>query len=202
MRSRRRGPTIPPMGGGEATRTTQIVEALRDGDPEAAERLWQIVYPELRRLAGSYMRSQDSGHTLQPTAVVNEAYLRLVGTDQPWSGRAHFMAVAAKAMRHTLVDHARRKKAAKRGRGAVMITLLEDLAIPRSEGSDAIDLLALEEALSKLQALNARHAAVVELRFYGGLTQEDIAEILGVSRATVRSDLTMARAWLSHELCA
>jgi RNA polymerase sigma factor (TIGR02999 family) len=179
---------------------TQLLAAMGSGDPAAANELFPLVYRELRALAGSLFRQQRSDHTLQPTALVHDAYLRLVDQTNPqFSGRAHFFAVAAKAMRQILTDHARRKAALKRGGAHQQISL--DRAVAESPQS-AIDILALDEALTRLTALDDRKCRVVELRFFGGLTNEAVAEVLGVSRATVVEDWTVARAWLRSQLGA
>lgn len=175
-----------------------MLHAAGAGDPAAAGALFPLVYDELRALAGSLFQQQPGNHTLQPTALVHDAYLRMVG--QPagaWKDRAHFLAVAAQAMRQILIDHARRKKAEKRGSGWDRVTLDEAMAL---DGERTIDLLALDEAMTRLAALDERKAKVVELRFFGGLTNEEVAEVLSVSRATVADDWTVARAWLRGDL--
>lgn len=166
-------------------------------DPSAPEML-ALMYDELRRLAAGYLRGERPDHTLQPTALVHEAYLKLLHqTGAMWRDPKHFRALAATAMRQILVDHARRHRAAKRGGDAQRITLEE--ALTPSAGHD-VQLLALDEALDRLNALDKRQGRVVELRFFGGLTNEEVAEVLGVSRATVANDWTVARAWLSREI--
>jgi RNA polymerase sigma factor (TIGR02999 family) len=177
--------------------TTRVLSELAGGDESAAQRLLPLVYAELRALAGSYMR-RPGGATLQPTALVHEAYVRLVGVQQPqWQGRAHFMAVAAKAMRQLLVDHARRRQARKRGGGLREVTLDEALVPQRGR---AIDLVALDDALQDLARLSARQARIIELRFFGGLTIAETAVALGVGTTTVEDDFAMAKAWLAREL--
>jgi RNA polymerase sigma-70 factor, ECF subfamily len=179
---------------------TRLLDRVSAGDAAAADELFPLVYHELRALAGSFFRQQPSDHTLQPTALVHDAYLRLVDQTHPgWKDRAHFFAVAAKAMRQILTDHARRKHAAKRGGGGARqrITLDDDVAVTADR---PIDLLSLDEAMGRLSQLDPRKGQVVELRFFGGLTNEDVANVLGVSRATVADDWTIARAWLRSEL--
>jgi len=177
---------------------TQLVQDAESGDPTAVDQLLPLVYDELKGLAAAYMRREGIGHTLQPTAIVHEAFLRLVDqTRVRWQGRAHFIAVAAQAMRRILVDHARAKKAQKRGGERLRVTLESDLAISAEREED---VLAIHEALEKLQKLDARQARIVELRFFGGLTVPEVAEVLGVSVRTVENDWTMVRAWLRREL--
>jgi RNA polymerase sigma factor (TIGR02999 family) len=181
-----------------ADETTRLLIELGRGDRSAADRLLQLVYDELRDLASAFFRRERANHTLQPTALVHEAYLRLVTPGvQNWESRAHFMAVAAKAMRNALVDHARAKKAAIRG-GNTPTLLLEPDLIPAD--GPGFDTLALEEALDRLAALDQRKAKVVESRFFGGMTMEETALVLGVSISTVEADWRMARAWLLSDL--
>lgn len=177
---------------------TAVLAQLRAGDAQAADKLLPLVYEELRRLAARYMRAESEGHTLQPTALVHEAYLRLVNqADASWQNRAHFFAVAAQAMRNILVDHARGLRAAKRGGGGHKLPLNEaaDVAFERGEY-----VVALDEALSRLAAFDPQQGRVVELRFFGGLTIEETAEVLGISPKTVQRDWLMARAWLHREV--
>jgi RNA polymerase sigma factor (TIGR02999 family) len=177
---------------------TRIVNALASGDHRAAAELMPLVYDEFRQLAGDYLNQETRAHTLQPTALVHEAYLRLVDqTRVNWQGRTHFFAVGAQAMRRILVDHARAKHRAKRGGGWHRIALDEQCTI--SQKHDA-DLLAVDEAIEKLAAIDARQARIVELRFFGGLTVEEVAEVLGVSKRTVESEWKIIRAWLRREL--
>ena len=184
-----------------AETTTSLLAQVREGGDrgaEARERLLPLVYEELRDLAERYMRAQSPAHTLQTTALVNEAYIRLVAREaQGWESRAHFIGVAAKAMRSVLVDHARRRNAGKRG-GARRRVPLEGAAILTEDPSD--DLLAIDEALSRLSASDEQKGRVVELRFFGGLTNEEAASVLGVSSATVKREWRFARAWLYSEL--
>ncbi len=178
---------------------TQMLEAIRGGRKAEAGRLLPLVYNELRALAGSFFRQQRPDHTLQPTALVHEAFVRMVDQTSPvWADRKHFFNVAAMAMRQLLTDHARRHRAAKRGGEAAKVTLGEAEA-PPSTLSD-IDVEALDNALTKLAALNERQARITELRFLAGLTVEETAEVLAVSPRTVKLDWKMARAWLRREL--
>jgi RNA polymerase sigma factor (TIGR02999 family) len=176
---------------------TALLRAWSDGDSAALERLLPIVYRELHRQAERYMRAQPPGHTLQTTALVHEAYLRLAIRDHPdWNGRAHFFGVAAKAMRSILVDHARARSAAKRGGGAEPVTLanLED-----TDGQE-LDVLGLDDALRRLADLDPRKGSLVELRYFAGLTIEEAADSLGISPATAKREWRLARAWLRREL--
>lgn len=180
------------------TRITRILEAADAGDRTGLDALVPEVYEELRRLAGSYMRNEREAHTLQATALANEAYLRLADqTKVQWRGRAQFLAVAARAMRQILVDHARRHGAEKRGAGRARVTLSDTAA---TFGQPVLDLLALDEALTALGALDERKAKVVELRFFAGLTTREAAEALGASETTVDDDWALARAWLRRRL--
>jgi RNA polymerase sigma factor (TIGR02999 family) len=178
---------------------TQILAAIEQGDPSAAEQLLPLVYDELRRLAAQRLAGEGPGHTLQPTALVHEAYLKLVGPGpQPaWNGRMHFFAAAAEAMRRILIDHARRKHCARRGGGMRRVELedLDDVELVAG-GKDADDLLALDEALARLAAADPRRAELVRLRYFAGLTLEQAAELLGISRATANRHWAFARAWL------
>jgi RNA polymerase sigma factor (TIGR02999 family) len=176
---------------------TRLLQAMRLGDREAEAELMRIVYPELRRLATAYLRSERPDHSLQATELVNEVYLRLAGHTQQLQNGAHLRAVAAQGMRHILVDHARGRRAGKRGGDAHRIDL-EGLEI----GSPAMDekVMALDEALSRLSEWDSRQARVVELRFYGGMTEEEIGEVLGMSVRTVKREWKQARDWLYHEI--
>ena len=177
---------------------TQLLANWRGGDKDALARLIPIVYQELRRVARAHLRREGSDHTLQTTALVHEAYLRLVGLNRmTLENRTHFFAMAARLMREILVDHARRKNAVKRG-GGITVVGLEDVA---ASGQDAIvDVLALDRALTDLGALDERLSRVVELRFFAGLSIADTSEALGVSSATVERDWTVAKAWLLQRL--
>jgi len=179
---------------------TEILAAMRDGDESAAARLLPLVYDQLRALAERYFRGQPAGHTLQPTALVHEAFLRLVDRDRiDWRDRTHFVATCALAMRGILADHARGKAAVKRGGGRRRVTL-SGIEAPEKSGEAMIDALDLDDALLSLEALNARQARIAEYRLFGGLTIEEIAYQLRVSRATIENDWAMARAWLSARL--
>ena len=156
-----------------------------------------MIYEELHRIAQHYMRSESSDHTLQATALVSEAYLRLVGSEQRWQNRAHFLGVAAQMMRRILVDHARARGSAKRGSNQVHVDL--DQATLISEDSDEI-VLAVDEALKKLAKFDARKSQLIEVRFFGGLTHEQAAEFLGMSVPTIERELRLAKAWLKTEL--
>lgn len=181
---------------------TAILDAWRAGESGALDRLIPLVYDELRALAEGYLRRERPDHTLQATAVLHEAYLRLVEKTHPsWEGRVHFFAVAAQVMRRILVDHARERRAVKRGGEAVKVSLDADPAAASSvSGLDRVDLLDLDTALDRLSALDARKGRVIELRYFGGLTEAEAARVLAVSPATVRLDLRLARAWLLTEL--
>lgn len=186
------------MSATSVEQATRILGEMRRGDDSASRRLFALVYDELRALAGDMFRDQPPDHTLQPTALVHEAYLRLVNQQEAeWTDRAHFLAVAAKAMRNLLIDHARKRKASKRGGGRERVALD---AVMDSAAERSIDLLALDEALEELGRLHERQARVVELRFFGGLTVPAAAEVLEVSPASVDNDWRMARAWLTRQL--
>jgi RNA polymerase sigma factor (TIGR02999 family) len=177
---------------------TQLLVDWRNGDKAALNKLMPLVYDELRRIASRYMKRERAGHTLQTTALVNEAYLHLVGQQNvEWQNRAHFFAVAAQVMRHLLVDHARSRNYAKRGGGAQQVTLDETAVISEDRYAD---LLALDEALSKLAAMDSRKSQLVELRYFGGLSAAETAEVLGVSEITVKREWLKAKAWLYREL--
>jgi RNA polymerase sigma-70 factor (ECF subfamily) len=174
---------------------TMLLQRAKDGDEHAAELLLPIIYDQLRALAGSYFRDQPVGHTLQPTALVHEAFVKLINSPTDgFNSRAHFMAVASTAMRQILTDHARRKRADKRGGGAGKIEL--DAAEGFIKGKE-IDIVDLDEALTQLRAFDDRKHRVVELRFFGGLEMQQIADFLGVSLSTVEADWRAARAWLA-----
>ncbi|MCB9850196.1 MAG: sigma-70 family RNA polymerase sigma factor [Phycisphaerales bacterium] len=181
-----------------AAEATQLLARISGGDPAAADALLPMVYAELRARAGAYFRGQPANHTLQPTALVHEAYLRLVrAPDANWQNRAHFCAVAATAMRQILVNHAQRRAAAQRARNEREAAVT---ALLTPSNNSAIDLLALEEALNRLGELDARQARLVELRFFGGMTNEEVASILEVSTSTVEKEWRRVRAWLIAEL--
>ena len=177
---------------------TQLLADWRNGDRGALERLTPMVYDELRRLANRYLRGERRDHTLQGTALVHEAYIRLLGqANQDWQSRAHFFGVAARLMREILVDHARRHSAAKRGSGKPPVSLTE-AAIFSVER--AAELVALDDALQVLNRLDPERSRIVELRYFGGLSIEEISEVEHISIATVRRRLRMAEAWLHREL--
>ena len=182
----------------QAKEVTRLLVECRGSGGKASEALLPIVYDELRRLASHYMKGERQGHTLQPTALVHEAYAKLVVLDVDWRDRVQFFKAAAQAMRRILVDHARTKRSAKRGGGVVPLSLDEIVATPGSE--PAADLLDLDRALSDLAARDERKGNVVELHYFGGLSFDEIAMALGVSRATVDRDMRMARAWLHAAL--
>lgn len=180
-----------------STNVTQILLEWRNGNEEALKQLMPMVYDELRRLASHYMRSERREHTLQATALVNEAYIRLVDMKVSWQDRAHFFAVAARLMRRLLVDHARGHHRAKREGDAAKISL--DDAAEVSCGPP-VNVLAVDEALTRLAEFDPRKSEILELRYFGGLNNDEVAEALGVSRATVQRDLRLAKAWLNREL--
>ena len=176
---------------------TRILGRLRDGEPEAAGQLFDLCYAELRGLAGAVFSSQPKGHTLAPTALVHEAYLKMVGAEGEWKDRAHFFAVAARAMRQVLINHARDKAALKRGGPGGMRVTLSDAVTPAGR---EVDLAAVHEALEELQRLDERQARIAELRFFAGLENQEIAEALGVSLRTVELDWKMAKETLARRL--
>jgi RNA polymerase sigma factor (TIGR02999 family) len=179
---------------------TQLLESWSNGDREALERLMPLVYDELHRLARRYLRRERSDHTLQSTALVHEAYLRMVDQKNVrWENRAHFFGVAAQSIRHILVDHARSHNAAKRGAGAAKLSLDEAIGVPEKR---EVDLLALDHAMEGLATLDPQQSRIVELRFFGGLSIEETAEVLHISPATVKRDWVMAKAWLYQNLAS
>jgi RNA polymerase sigma factor (TIGR02999 family) len=180
---------------------TQLLLAWRSGDTGAGERLLPVVYDELRRQAERAMRRENEAHTLQATALVHEAYLRLVDQRRvEWKSRAHFFGIAAQVMRRILVDHARGRLADKRGAGAKRITLEDANVGAAEEAGSAVEVLDLHDALERLAALDATQARVVELRYFSGLNIEETAEALDISPATVKREWSVARAWLRREL--
>jgi RNA polymerase sigma factor (TIGR02999 family) len=185
-------------GGGSPPRDiTRLLNAIEAGEDRAAQELLPVVYQELRHLAAHHMAGEAAGHTLQPTALVHEACLRLLDHRRiEWQGRTHLLALAATLMRQILVSHARKRHAAKRGGGAA-VTLAEDHAV---RDAPAVEVLALHHALDRLESLDPRQARVVELRYFGGLTIEETADALAVSPATVKTDWSLARAWLFTQL--
>lgn len=182
-----------------AAPVTMLLQSWRQGDSSALDRVAEIVDRELRRLAGAYIRRERPGHTLQPTALVNEAFLRLMGQADrvDWESRSHFIAIAARHMRQILVDHARRHRAGKRGDGATLISLDD---APASTPPPSTDLLALDEALEQLAAVDPRKARAMELKFFGGLQMAEIAVVLNLSIKTVEKDVRLAGAWLRAAL--
>jgi len=181
-----------------AADVTRLLADWSQGNEQAFEQLAPAVYDELRRLAARYLSRERSNHTLQPTALVHEAYLRLIDQSRvEWQNRAHFFGVAAQMIRRILVDHARAHQAAKRGSGAVHFAIDDalDAAAPRD-----LDLVALDDALATLATLDPQQSRVIELRFFGGLSVEETAEVLGISPATVKREWAAARAWLYREL--
>ncbi|MGH9839330.1 MAG: sigma-70 family RNA polymerase sigma factor [Blastocatellia bacterium] len=177
---------------------TQLLVDWSNGDQAALDKLLPLVNDELRQLARRYMRREGPGHTLQTSALVNEAYLRLIDQKHvQWRNRAHFFGIAAQLMRRILIDHARKAQYAKRGGGAVRVSLDEAAAVTEAR---AAELLAVDEALEKLAAMDARKGRIVELRFFGGLTEQETAEVLGISSPTVQREWRAAKAWLRRML--
>jgi RNA polymerase sigma factor (TIGR02999 family) len=180
-----------------APEITRLLSALNEGNRDAVDALIPLVYAELRRLAGHYLRGERGGHTLQPTALVHEAFLKLVEQETPWQNRAHFFAMAASLMRRILVDYARGHKAEKRGGAVEKIPLEEAFVFAREKPAQ---MIALDDALKKLAEKDPRRSQIVELKFFGGLTNDEIAEVLGVHSNTVLRDWNLARAWLKTQL--
>jgi len=179
--------------------TTQLVMQLADGDKNAASRLMPLIYDDVRRLAGKYLEHERHDHTLQPTALANEVFLRLVNADHvTWQGRAQFLALAACQIRKILVDHARRRNAAKRGGNAAQRVSLETLA--ETSGDSAVDFVVLDDALNELAKRSPRQARIVELRFFAGMSVDEVADVLEVSPGTVKGDWRTAKAWLAQEI--
>jgi RNA polymerase sigma factor (TIGR02999 family) len=177
---------------------TKLLVDWSRGNQAALEELTPLVYQDLHRRARSYLRSERADHTLQPTALIHEAYLRLVKESLPeWNGRSHFFAVASRVMRQILVDHARRQRAGKRGSGAAKLSLDEALVPAQAENGD---LMALDEALAKLAAFDERKCRIVEMRYFGGCTVEETAEALGVAGITVMREMRLAEAWLRRAM--
>jgi RNA polymerase sigma factor (TIGR02999 family) len=177
---------------------TQLLRVIKQSKPEAASRLYEVVYTELRRIAASRLRSERSDHTLTPTALVNEAWLRLTGSEKDFENRSHFLGVAAQAMRRVLVDYARARHADFRG-GGQRPAALDNLLNVHAPMPDKT-VLDLDAALTRLEVMSQRAAKVIEMRFFGGLTESEVAEALGVTRRTVNRDWEMARAWLYGQL--
>jgi RNA polymerase sigma factor (TIGR02999 family) len=188
------------MGSGPAPDVTQLLVSWSHGDQAALEQLMPLVYAELRRLASAYLRHERSNHTLQSTALVHEAFMRLVGQHGvEWRNRAHFFAIAAQMMRRILVDYARAQRREKRGSGAVKLELDAALAEGLDSGLD-LDILALNGALDELSHLDSRQGRVVELRFFAGLSIEETAEVMNLSPASIKREWNTARAWLFREM--
>jgi RNA polymerase sigma factor (TIGR02999 family) len=186
----------PNSDSGAATRV--LIARWRDGDAAAADELTRLVYGNLRRLASAYMRSEREGHTLSPTGLVHEAYLRLAAGDLSIQDRSHFLAMAAREMRRVLVEHARARHREKRGGAGLQQVTLDEAH--RISAGNQVDVLSVEEALERLAAMDARKARLVDLICFGGLSTDESAVVLEVSPATVRREWNMARAWLQHEL--
>jgi len=189
-----------PLMTAPAHQVTQLLQAWSEGDENALARLMPLVHDELHRLAHQHMRRESAGHVLQTSALINEAYLRLV--DQPqirWQGRAHFFGIAARLMRQILVDEARKRTAAKRGGSLIQVPLDEANVMVQEQ---AANVAALDDALQRLEAIDERQGKIVELRFFGGLSIEETAQVLKVSPGTVMRDWTFARAWLRNEMTA
>lgn len=177
---------------------TQLLTAWTNGDQAARDQLMSVVYEELHRLARRHMRKESPGHTLQTSALVNEAFLRLVGQrNVHWQNRAHFFGIAAQMMRRILVDHARTRSSAKRGQGERALSLDDGLIVSEERSAEVV---AVHEALEQLAKFDARKSQIVELRFFGGLSIDETAEVLGVSPGTVMADWTVAKAWLRREI--
>ena len=184
---------------------SQALLEATEGDKsgaEAAQSLLPVVYDELRRLAESYMRRERSDHTLQATELVHEAYARMVGSDRDWNGRTHFFAASAQAMRRLLIEHARQRASIKRGAGIRRVTLDTEFGKGGSQDFDLEIIIPLDEALTRLSEIDARSAQVVELRYFAGMSAQEAADHLGVSKRTVEGDWTYAKAWLKKELSA
>ena len=182
-----------------AGEVTRLLAQASAGDAAARATLFDVLYRELRRLAESVMRAERANHTLQPTALVHEAFLKLAGNEGRFESRAHFLGVAAAAMRRVLVDHARGRNAQKRGSGATLVTVNDLDDLPRRAPVD-IDLVVLDDALSRLTALDSRQGQIVELRFFGGLSVEETAAVVGVSERTIKREWQTSRAWLRREI--
>ena len=176
---------------------TELLAAWSAGDASAGDRLLPLVYAQLHDIASRYMRDERAAATLQPTALINEAYLRLVGSDVQWESRRHFMAIAARTMRRVLVDHARARQRDKRSGDRVSITLENQ---PDRDRADPIDVIAIDDALDELAALDERKARAVELHYFAGLEYDEVARVLGVSTPTVTRDLRFAHSWLYDRL--
>ena len=179
--------------------TTQLLHGLSQGDGQNVELLFEHVYSELRALAASKLKAERPGHTLQPTALVNELYLRMSEQSRVvWRDRSHFMAMAATFMRRVLIDHARSKGAERRGGGRPLVSIDDVLCL--NKATDPTELVALADCLDKLASLNERHACIVEMKVFGGLTVDEMSSLIGVSPATVKNDWRTARAWIRSQL--
>jgi RNA polymerase sigma factor (TIGR02999 family) len=186
------------MSAFDSAQATELLERIGQGDVSAAERFLPLVYDEFRELAAMYLQREPPGHTLQPTALVHEAFLKLIDQKRVnWRGRTHFFAVGAQAMRRILVDHARARLRIKRGGQRDRIELSDELTISPQRDED---LLAVDEALAKLATIDKRQADIVEMRFFGGMTVEEVAQELGLSKRTIEAEWTHVRAWLRREL--
>jgi RNA polymerase sigma factor (TIGR02999 family) len=189
---------LPHMSTPAPSHITTLLEEMRRGDETARDQLVTLVYPELRRIAGRYLRQERPDHTLRPTGLVHEVYMRLFGTEQAnWQNRAHFFAAVAREMRHLLVDYARARNARKRVDGNLRISLTDVLATTDARDED---LVALDEALARLEQIDARMGRVVELRFFTGLSERETAEALKISISTLKRDWAFAKAWLFDQL--
>ena len=186
------------MGQTSTDGITKLLQGWRGGDRAALDALVPVVYKELHRLAHCELRKERPDHTLQSTALVHEAYFRLVGQTLPqWESRTHFFAIAAQLMRQILVDYARRHRASKRGSGACMLTLDDAVVLPQRKD---VDVVAIDDALNALAEVDPRQSRIVELRFFAGLSLQEISEVMGIATATVQRDWTAARAWLHREI--
>lgn len=183
----------------EKRSVTQLLHGCSEGDPQSLEQLFPLVYDELRVLAKRHMYHEKPGHTLAPTALVHEAYMRLADSDTPWQDRQHFFAVAATVLRRLLVDHAKGRNRQKRGGNAQKISLEESIVITAQPDPR---ILLVDEALHKLAKVDERKAKIVELLFFGGLTFDEVSEVVGVSLSTLRRELNFAKAWLASEISA
>jgi len=179
-----------------APTVTSLLEQWRSGDSDALDQLTPLIYDDLRRIAARHLRSERAGHTLQATALVNEAFARLAESDMEFQDRAHFLAIAARTMRHILTDFGRARRSLKRGGGVPPVTLVED----RVADPVSADIMDLDEALQTLATIDERKSDVLVLHYFGGMTYDEISVAVGVSAATVDRDLRLAKAWLAHEL--
>jgi RNA polymerase sigma factor (TIGR02999 family) len=187
-----------PIGGDDSRAFRQLLSDASSGNADALARMLPLVYDELHRIASAYLRRERREHTLQPTALVHEAYLRLAGQDDlDWKNRAHFRAIAATTMRRILIEHARARGRKKRGEAPERVALEDTVALAPAA---RVDLEAIDQALVRLEDLDRQQARIVELRFFAGLSVEETAEVLSISRTTVKRDWAMARAWLRREL--